>query len=366
MKKIFGLILGLLLSIFVVSPALAKVMVQEKGTLNIPAEEVIDDDLFIGAESVNIAGTINGDIYVGAGTVNFSGQVLGDLVVGAGTVTISQAIIGDTLIVGAGTVTIDEDSLIGGSLIAGTGTLNNDAPIGRNLMIGGGTISLNAPVGGEVMMAGGNLTLGPNTMIEGDLTYAAESLNQDELVTIGGKVTKYDAPKDWDRKETPRKMAAFGLAGKAGLTVLSYLSALIVGLVLLWLMPKHAQGIADTIHSKFVPSLGWGFLLLLVTPLALLLMAITGIGFPLAMILGVLFAIDLYVAKLFVALVIGKYLSQHLGWKKLSLQATFAIGLALYYALRFIPVVGFFGCLVTLLSGLGGVWLYKKQLFAKK
>jgi len=36
------------------------------------------------------------------------------------------------------------------------------------------------------------------------------------------------------------------------------------------------------------------------------------------------------------------------------------------YFLHFIPVIGFFVRLIALLSGLGGVWLYKKALLTKK
>ncbi|MDZ4229494.1 MAG: hypothetical protein U1C50_04575 [Patescibacteria group bacterium] len=51
-----------------------------------------------------------------------------------------------------------------------------------------------------------------------------------------------------------------------------------------------------------------------------------------------LLAIDLYLAKLFAAMAMGKVISHNFGWKKLSPQAVF----------------------------FGGLWLYKTQLWAKK
>jgi len=67
MKKVFSTLLIFSLFCFIFADkALAKVIVQEKGTVNIAKEEVLDDDLFIGADTVNIEGTVNGDVFIGA------------------------------------------------------------------------------------------------------------------------------------------------------------------------------------------------------------------------------------------------------------------------------------------------------------
>ncbi|MDZ4229142.1 MAG: hypothetical protein U1C50_02710 [Patescibacteria group bacterium] len=363
------LLSAFILSLFLVSPVQAKVITKEKGTVTVAAGEVINDDLFIGAESVDIAGTINGDIYIGAGTVNFSGRVSGDLVVGAGTVTIDKAFIGDSLIVGAGTVIIDEQSRIGGSLLAGVGTLDNQARVGRNFMVGAGKVKLDAPVGGEARVGSGSLSLGPKTLITGDLTYVMEEdLDQAATAMVKGKVTKHQAPemKRFENKQWQEQMSKVWRSVRLALQAVSFFGALIVGLVLLWLLGKPTQAISDKIQTKFGASLGWGLVLLFVAPPALLLLMLTGVGAPLAFILGGLLAIDLYLAKLFAAMAMGKVISHNFGWKKLSPQAVFFVGLVVYYLLRLIPLVGFFVGLLACLSGLGGLWLYKKQLLAKK
>ena len=367
MKHLFSLGLAVLLSFFLVSPVQAKIISKEKGTVTVAAGEVINDDLFIGAESVDIAGTVNGDIYVGAGTVNFNGRVTGDLVVGAGTVIIDKAVIGDSLIVGAGTVTIDDQSRIGGSLLVGTGTLDNQARVGRNVMVGAGTIKLNAPVGGEARLGTGTLSLGPKTVINGDLSYTSEELNQDEKAVIKGTVSRYEIPesKKWDKGAVKQNMLKAWRVAQFGLTAFSFLGALIVGLVMLWILAKPTQAIGDKIVAQFGSSLGWGFVLLFITPPALMLLMFTGVGLPLAMIVGALFVLDLYLAKIFASLALGKVLARNFGWK-LRPAAVFFVGLVVYYLLRLIPVVGMFVRLAALLAGLGGVWLYKKQLLGKK
>ena len=96
-----------------------------------------------------------------------------------------------------------------------------------------------------------------------------------------------------------------------------------------------------------------------------MLLMFTGVGLPLAMIVGALFVLDLYLAKIFASLALGKVLARNFGWK-LRPAAVFFVGLVVYYLLRLIPVVGMFVRLAALLAGLGGVWLYKKQLLGKK
>lgn len=367
--KILKVLSALLVSFFLVaSPVQAKIITKEKGTVTVAAGEVINDDLFIGAESADIAGTVNGDIYVGAGTVKFTGRVSGDLVVGGGTVIIDKAVIGDSLIVGAGTVTIDEQSRIGGSLLAGTGTLDNQARIGRNIMVGAGTIKLNNTVGGEARMGTGTLSLGPKTVINGDLTYSSEELNQDEKAVIKGEVTKHQAPKvkQWNDGQIKAQMAQVWRSAKFALHTVSFLGSLLVGLFLIWVLAKPAQAISDKIQISLGASLGWGLVLLFVAPPVLMLLLFSVIGAPLALIFGLLFAIDLYLAKIFASLALGTVVSRNFGWKQLSPAAVFFVGLVVYYLLRLIPVVGMFIRLLALLAGLGGVWLYKKQLLAKK
>lgn len=86
---------------------------------------------------------------------------------------------------------------------------------------------------------------------------------------------------------------------------------------------------------------------------------------PLAFIGGFLFIIDLYLAKIFASLALGKILARQFGWK-FQPAMTLTVGLLVYYLLRLVPVVGMFVRLLTLLAGLGEVWLYQKQLKSYK
>ena len=384
MKKITEILAVMLLMMgLVTAPVSAKVISQETGAIVIGEDEVIVDDLYLGAESVEIAGTVEGDVYVGGGMVTMSGVVTGDLVIGGGNVRVSGEIgddlwigagdvslmganVGDGVTIGAGSVSIDDTSSIGGSLLVGSGMLDNRAPVGRNLMAGAGMLKLNAPVGGEVRVGAEELILGSKTAIAGDLTYMTEKdLTLAEGATIAGETIQAESPramegKNWDKDREEVKGALAGM--KAGFGVFSYLGALVVGLVSLWLVKKPSMAVAKQVEKNFLTALGWGLLVLVLSGPALLLMTFTGIGLPLAMILGVLLLIDMYMAKIWVSMTMGTLLQKQFGWKKMNEKVVFVLGLTLFYVVSMIPMVGGLVKLVALLSGLGGAWMYLKSV----
>lgn len=373
MRNIARLLIGLALMGLAYSPVQAKVITQESGTVTIAEDEVIQDDLYIGAEMVEILGTVDGDVFVGSGMVIMSGTVTGDLVIGSGNVKVSGEIgddlwigggdvsltgvtVGDGVMIGAGSVTIDDTSSIGGSLLVGSGMFDNRAAVGRNLMAGAGVIKINAPVGGEVRLGGEEVSLGSKTEITGDLTYMSEKeITLADGATVSGETMKLEGRK-WDNKDM--KGALAGL--KAGFGLFSYLGSLVVGLVAIWLVKKPSLAIAKQVEKSFLTTLGWGLLVLVLAGPALLLLTVTGIGFPLAMILGIIFLVDLYLAKIFFSMSVGLIVQKQMSWTKMKPQMVFVLGLTLFYVVSMIPMVGGLVKLVALLAGLGGVWMYLK------
>jgi len=381
MRRIWTLLIAGLMMGAVVTPAQAKVVSMEKGTYTLKEGEVINDDLYVTAETVEIAGVVEGDVYIGAGVVRFTGRTTGDLVIGSGEVRVSGEVgddlwigagnvylmnvkVGDGVIVGAGSVTIDEDSSIGGSLLAGTGMLDNRAVVGRNLMAGAGLVRLNAPIGGELRVGGETIELGEKTEVRGDLTYMTEEeLMMSEGATVAGQTIRVDShyPTQVERAKWEGKMA--GMWKKAGLSmnVLGFFAALLVGMMMLWLMKKPTVAIAEQIEKNFLASLGWGLLVLVLSLPALVLMTITVVGAPLAMILAAILVVDIYLAKIFASLALGRVIQKQFGWKQLQLGAVLTIGLGLYYLLRMVPVLMIFVRLVALIAGMGGIWLQLKS-----
>lgn len=358
-KHIISLVV-LLLSLIVVPHVHAKVIVEEKGTIIIREEEIINDDLFIVGESIKISGTVDGDVYAAAGNINVDGQISGDLVVVGGNLTVNSAVIGDSLIVGAGQVTIDDDSQIKGSLIIGSGSLHNQAPIGRNAMIGSGEVYLDSTVGKEARIGAGTLTLGPNTKIGGDLTYAlgeeTSELNLSDEATIAGTVQKFSPPDNWSRQDkvSPEKLYT-------SWSILSFLSSLLVGLLALRLLPKSAKAVSSIASNHTLRSLGTGLLAIIVVFPMFLLLLFTGVGAPLGFILLSIFLVYLYLSSLVTSQIVGIWLTAQFG-KKWTSYAMFITGLTALSIVKFIPffgwLIGFAACLI----GLGALLSYTRTL----
>ncbi len=365
------------------TPAQARVMIEEKGTIDIPTGSTIDDDLFIGAENFNLQGNVNGSVYVGAGNVDVWGNIKGDLVLGAGKavvtgtvggdiyvgsgdLTLTKVKVGGSVIAGAGNITIDEDSQIAGSLIAGSGNLRNSAPVGRNVMVAGGNIFLDSQVGKEIRVAGGQIELGPHVAVLGNVTYTIGDddgiYRQDPAATVAGTVTQYNPP--IQAKEDLRRARAeagkLGVVAHRGWLLVSFLGSLLLGFLLLKLFPKTSLGLSSQVQSHLIPSLGIGFLLVVAFIPVLLVLILTIIGLPLAGLLLLVFCLSLHLAKLASAYALGKFITKQFNWSGWGTYAVFATGLIVFFFLRAIPVIGWFATILFTWTGLGAIWLYTR------
>ena len=104
----------------------------------IPANETIDDDVFISGNNVVIDGTVNGILFAGGETVTLNGTVNGDAFLVGETIVVSSSaeVDGNLVIVGAN---ISMNGSVSGSVFGGTAAmiLEKNADVGRNFYYGG-------------------------------------------------------------------------------------------------------------------------------------------------------------------------------------------------------------------------------------
>ena len=254
MRKIITSLLILLFAFFVfsVTSVSAKVISDEKGSVNVGKTEIINDDLFIGAETAEVAGTVNGDVFVGAQTVKISGIINGNLHVGANTfdlrgtvkgnvyagaqnVLVSSSTIGGSLLIGAATVNIDRDSSIGGSILAGAGGLTIDSQVKRSVYAGTG-----------------NLTIGSDAIIGKDLYYSSgqEQANISSSAKIAGSIYKSEVAKSPSNIEGAKKLVPTAINGaKVFSSFIAFIGALIVGLLIFRFSPALLDRFGNTIKK---------------------------------------------------------------------------------------------------------------------
>ena len=349
-------------------------------TVVLPKDETVDKDYFAAGETVTISGTVNGDAYIAGGTVNIEGEVNGDLFVAGGVVNLGGTITNDARVAGGevtissqingnltalgGNVNVTDAANIVGSLVSGSGNLSIFAPIGKGITVGAGNVTLGDTVGGDITAGVGQLTLTPNAQVSGDLTYWSE---QDAQVQAGAQITGQTThnipPKP--AKDQPKKIFA-GVS--IAFSIISFISALIFGLILIKFLPFFASETKKIIDQKLFTSMGVGFLAIVLTPIAFIILLLPVVTIPFALILLVIFLITLYLSKIFVAMWTGHRISKIFGWKTGNYLA-FLLGLVVIYIITLIPIIGWLIWLLVVLTGTGGVVLTKfnfyKQLRSK-
>jgi cytoskeletal protein CcmA (bactofilin family) len=379
----------------------------------IEAGETVNDDLFVASDTLTVKGTVKGDVIAVGSEVNIesSGVVQGDLIAAAqsviveGKVTDDVRIAGAVLIVGRG-ATIGDDliaagfslevepgSAIGGSLVFGGAQLLMSGDVDESAKIASGAVRIVGSVGGDMTAYIGEvrsdtpfsrysyfpnaprvpevrpgLTIDQDAKIAGDLEYTSSVETDIPKDAIGGKVT-------WNQPVVEEKRAEeFGrvLRPLPRLFFIStwlldqaqkFMSLLILGLLVAWLVPGAARRAVAVLQTKPWHSLGWGFLSFFGFIFALLVVvAATGL---VAFFLGVLTFGDLvgtiitiggliltavvlvfgvsvvYLSKLVVGYLVGRWLlglirpawAENRFWPML-------LGVVIYVILTAIPIFG--------------------------
>ncbi len=381
MKKLASIILTSFLLVFSVSSVFAQSTTRAQKVVIVPVGEVVDKDFYIGAgDIVEISGTVNGDVVVAGGQLLVDGVVNGDLLAAGGTISVSGEVAQDVRIVGGqltisgkvgrnvtavgGNIEVANSAEIAGGAIFAGGNVIIEAPIGGEVYVGAGSLTISDQIAGDVQAGVGALRLTSNAKIIGDFTYYSdEAPSIDENATISGKLIRKEPPArrpDISEKE----ISDFGKGLKGSLRFISFITALVFGLLMIRFLPNYTKAVAYTVRDKLVKSLGYGFLALILTPIIVLVLLVTVIGLPLGIILGFSYLLYIYLSKIFIAICIGNYLFDRFKKKK-SNYLPFIVGLAVFYLLSLLPYIGGLTRFVVLLLGLGAAVLHCKECYPK-
>jgi len=267
----------------------------------IAAGEVVNDDLYVGAQEFVLDGTVNGDLIVFGQTVTINGKVDGDLMAAAQTVAVNGEVtgsirmagsilfVGDKAniggdIVGAGySFEGRQGSTIGQDLVFAGGQILLAGDVTRNVQVATGGFDLRGKVGGDVNAEVGEanhgnagppptlfmphstiaapnvrpgLTVNPSATVGGHLKYTQSKDVKIPAGVVSGKVTRAEpAP----NTSAPREDTVEQKITKWGLNfVRTSITLILIGLFLLWLFPFFVRGLSEQLQAKPLPSLGWG------------------------------------------------------------------------------------------------------------
>jgi len=369
-----------LLMIFATVPVVA-LDVRNGESVTVASGEVVDDNLFVVADTITIDGTVNGDLGAIGTTVTINGVVNGSVLAAGQIININGHVehtvwaVGQTINVGGSingnlqvaglSVNIANTAMIKGNLLFVAGITSIENPIEVGINRGGGVINGNG-VGGNADLEVMGLTLFPTANIQGDLSYGSgEGADVQSRTQIVSAATHTLPP----AKPGPARVSPFALfTGVLG-KLTSFLMAFVAGLVIILLVPRHLTSVAESIRSRPWASLGWGAVILFVTPIAAILVCFTIVGISVGLIALVFYAVALYLAQIPVALFLGRWIIgsfRPVEGKAIMLGAL-ALGLVIIHLLKLIPYFGFFVGLVVILFGLGAVvvWARKRRAEAR-
>ncbi|MBI3161731.1 MAG: hypothetical protein HYZ23_04445 [Chloroflexi bacterium] len=269
-------------------------------TIVIEADETIEDDVYVTANSFVLEGTIKGDLVVFGTNITINGTVEGDLIAAGqsigvyGTVTddarIAGAVlqvgesasIGGDLVAAGASLETKEDSVVGGDLVVGAAQALIQGNVADDMFAGVGAMELHGEIGGNVQAEVGNpeesgpspsmfmpdteisfpqvkpgFTIAEGAKIHGNLEY---TLSRDIKIPEGavdGKVTRKEpvvTPHAVEVKLTPAQIATnwvFDL-------LRTIVTLVLFGLLLGWLAPSFMKGIMEKVQSAPAASIGWG------------------------------------------------------------------------------------------------------------
>jgi cytoskeletal protein CcmA (bactofilin family) len=327
--------------------------------------ETIDDDLFAGGgQTVTISGHVTGDAYAAGETVIVNGSIDGDLLAAAQEVVVDGSVGGNVRAAGAsitinGTVghsvtgaaqhvNITSNGHVGGSVVAFGQTIDAFGPVDRGMTVGGGTLQLAGAVGGPVQARVETLSVAPTAHLASSLNYEAKQQANLPDGSVSGGVQFTPTPQEAP-KAPPLLNGLFDLGGLIGL-----IGSFLVGAVAIILMPRASARAAELGRQQPWQSFGLGLLVLVGTPIAILVLAITLVGIPVAITLLGLYFAGLVLASAAVALVVGTQLTRLVRPEHpLPVLGTLAVGLIVLHLVTHIPFIGPLVVMCSLIFGLG-------------
>jgi hypothetical protein len=217
----------------------------------------------------------------------------------------------------------------------------------RDLYTFAGATRVQGEVAGDVIARTGRLSVSPSARVAGDLR---AHVSRDEQVSVAPGTVAGATRIILPEIEQPR--SRFLRPGFYLWQLVRLGAAFVTGLVLFWLFPNWFQERVAALPDV-LRALGVGFLILVATPVAVILVAVTLVGLPIALFSLVLWLAALYAAMIFVAAWLGQTLLHSDARTLKSFALPLLAGLAIVLALTAVPYLGFLVRGIVLLLGLG-------------
>jgi cytoskeletal protein CcmA (bactofilin family) len=361
----FAAVAASLLAVVIALPSIGHALERRTGDLvTVPAGETIEDTLFAAGQTIEIDGNVNGDllafgrsvsvrgnvagnVFTGGQDVNIEGTVGGTIIGGAQGLTLARARVERNLFGFGNDVDVDSATEIGGNALAFGEGVGIDGHVGSDLYGFGNSVTVGGTVLGDVEGFGSSVRLLPTARITGNVTARVDTagdLSIADGAVVGG--TTNELLVEREQRRNPYYTVGFYVR-----QVVRLGAGFLTGLVLLWLFPALREVSLPTVGAV-LRSGAVGFVAMVATPIAALLVCLTVVGLPLGVLTFVVGAIGLYFSKTMLALVIGRSLFRDPASPPHHAVALLA-GLAIVIVAVNIPVIGGLANFLLTIVGFG-------------
>jgi hypothetical protein len=328
----------------------------------LPAGEVIHNDLIVAGDYVTIDGDVDGDLIAFTQDLIVNGHVKGDVLGWAKEIRIVGAVdgnvrggsetfqlegsVGKNITAWCGHFLLSPKSVVLGSVTLGAGDVELTGAVAKDIISYSSFARLNGIAGGNTMARAGKVVIGAEEQAKGTMKVEAHN---PPSVDPGAKLSsplQYTEVKHGEDYNSPPYYWH---------QVLKWGASFLFGLTMLLLMPGF---FADAMRAteRYSTAGGVGFLVLVATPVLAVIMAITIVGLGVSISLVFLYIISIYAAQVFVGAWVG---SKLLGSASSTgaVAGRLALGLALLRIGKQLPYAGPLVAAIALVWGLGAIGL---------
>jgi cytoskeletal protein CcmA (bactofilin family) len=292
---------------------------------------VIEGELFSAGRELELSGEVKGNVHAFGEQARIAGKVDGSAFIGFDRVTIT------------GEAEIDEDAGIV------TGRLLHEGRVGRDLTTGAALAELRGAIGRHAEFWGERLEARSGGSVAGDFTAHVRDA-EDVQLDDGYQVAGATDVRVGDR--VPHVMSHYRDPSFYLWRVVWLAAAFVVGLLLHTMAPWLLGG-GLTTGAEFFRTLGFGFALLVLVPVALVLLALTVVGVPLAVIGVAAYAVGWYLAGIAVAALVGRAVTRPASDSRRDFGLALLAGLVLVAIAYHLPWIGGLLHFLGLLLGFG-------------
>lgn len=338
-------------------------------------DETTDGDVYATVRRAEVDGTVRGDLWVVASRVSVGGTVERDLDAAAPDVAVTGTV-GSRVRIAAWRATVQGTIEGDAVVLARTMTLGPAARVRGGLSVYGGDTRIEGVVEGPVRISGGRariegrieggalvdcdaLDVGPGARIDGDLVYESRHAIEIPEGVVVGRVIRREPGAAASPAPSFMQRPAF----RAALGGYFALVAMIAGGLLLAFFRPVVDGALE--RARTAPQLAGSFGIGLVALLASAVVGLAGcLLLPLALAVWSALAALAYFGGLVGKMVLGRLLLAPLARRPVHPFLALFVGVAVLFALDFVPVFGTLFAVTVMIVGMGASLVQMREVGA--